>query len=132
MSARHVLTILAVGDLERSKRFYASAFDWQRTVDEPVYVELELPGGMRLGLYERGGFGRNTGQLPEQIPEGALAPTELYFHVEDPARAARSLAGAGARELSPLTARPWGDEAAYFADPDGNVLVVARPLTRST
>ncbi len=33
---------------------------------------------------------------------------------------------AGARELSPLAPRDWGDEAAYFADPDGNVLAVAR------
>ena len=36
------------------------------------------------------------------------------------------LVRAGARELSPLAVRPWGDEAAYFADPSGNVLVVAR------
>jgi hypothetical protein len=36
---------------------------------------------------------------------------------------------AGARELSPLRRRDWSDEAAYFADPSGNVLVVARPLT---
>ena len=28
----------------------------------------------------------------------------------------------------PAAPRDWGDEAAYFADPDGNVLVVARPL----
>ena len=50
MTARHVLTILAVSDLERSKRFYAEAFGWPRSVQVPVYVEHELPGGMRLGL----------------------------------------------------------------------------------
>jgi len=36
------------------------------------------------------------------------------------------------RLLSPLAARPWGHEAAYFADPDGNVVVVARPLRGAT
>lgn len=127
MSARHVLTILAVSDLERSKRFYAEVFAWPRTVDVPVYAEHELPGGMRLGLYERKGFAHNTGQLPELLPSGALAATELYFHVDDPRAYAERLAAAGARVLSPLALRPWGDEAAYFADPDGNVLVVARP-----
>jgi uncharacterized glyoxalase superfamily protein PhnB len=40
------------------------------------------------------------------------------------------LHSAGARALSPLGPRDWGDEAAYFADPDGNVLVVARPLPK--
>jgi hypothetical protein len=28
--------------------------------------------------------------------------------------------------LSPLALRDWGDEAAYFSDPDGHVVVVAR------
>lgn len=128
MSARHVLTILAVADLARSKRFYDAVFAWPRTVDVPVYAEHELPGGMRLGLYERMAFAHNTGQVPEPIPPGGLAPTELYFHAEDPEALAQKLAAAGARELSAFAPRPWGDEAAYFADPDGNVLVVARPM----
>jgi len=34
----------------------------------------------------------------------------------------------GARPLSPRADRNWGDEAAYFADPDGNVLAVAARL----
>ncbi len=91
MSARHVLTILAVSDLERSKRFYAEAFGWPLGVDAPVYAEHELPGGMRLGLYERNGFAHNTGQLPEEMPSGALSPTELYFHVDDPRASAPRL-----------------------------------------
>jgi predicted enzyme related to lactoylglutathione lyase len=127
MTARHVLTILAVTDLERAKRFYAEAFGWSRSVEVPVYVEHELPGGMRLGLYERGGFAKNTGQLPVEAPAPAITATELYLHVDDPAAAAERLTAAGARLLSPLAERPWGDDAAYFADPDGNVLVVARP-----
>jgi hypothetical protein len=34
----------------------------------------------------------------------------------------------GATCLSPLSPRPWGDEAVYFSDPDGNVLAVGRHL----
>lgn len=127
--ATHVLTILAVEDLDRAKRFYREAFDWTRTVDVPVYAEFTLPGGMRLGLYEREGFGRNTNQVPARIPAGAIGPTELYFHVDDLPGAIARMRRAGARELSPLAARDWGDEAAYFADPDGNVVVLARPIT---
>ncbi|MBI3205356.1 MAG: VOC family protein [Myxococcales bacterium] len=125
MSVRHALTILAVSDLERAKRFYAEAFGWPRTVEVPVYVEHELPGGMRLGLYERVAFGSNTGQVPARIADGALAPTELYFYADDVPAAIARLSAAGARELSALSLRPWGDRAAYFADPDGNVLVIA-------
>jgi len=129
--ARHVLTILAVENLERAARFYAGAFGWRQVVDAPVYAELELPGGLRLGLYEREAFGRNTGRVPARTPPGELAPTELYFHVDDLADAIARLERAGARPLSARAPRDWGDEAAYFADPDGNVVVVARPLPAS-
>lgn len=93
-----------------------------------MYVELELPDGRGLGLYRREGFGRNTGQAPMAVPAGELVGNELYFHVTELETAVDRLARAGARELSPLAARDWGDEAAYFADPDGNVIVVARPV----
>jgi len=128
MTATHVLTILAVDDLPRAVAFYVDGFGWPKVVNAPVYVEFGLPGGTRLGLYERQGFGRNTGQVPARVPYGELAATELYFHVDDIAVAIERLRRAGARELSPLTQRDWGDEAAYFADPEGNVIVLARPL----
>lgn len=129
-AARHVLTILAVPELAPAVAFYRAAFGFDVEVETPVYCELRMPGGQRLGLYQRDGFGRNTGAVPAAIPPGELAPCELYFHTDDVDAAAARLAGAGARLLSPRAVRPWGDEAAYFADPNGNVLVVARPIVR--
>ena len=122
------LVILAVRDLPQAVRFYRDALGCPQTVDVPVYVEFELPGGQRLGLYERRAFGLNTGQVPEETPKGALTGTELYFYPDDVLAAIFRLEWAGARKLSALAERGWGDEAAYFADPDGNVLVVARRL----
>jgi len=77
-------------------------------------------------LYERKSFGLNTGQVPFTIPEGALASTELYFHSDDLEGDIKRILLAGARQLSALKLRDWGDEAAYFADPEGNVVVLAR------
>ena len=125
-AVRHVLTILAVEHLQVSVAFYHAAFGWDVEVETPVYVELRLPGEQRIGLYQREGFGRNTGQVPAKIPAGELAPCELYFFTDDLDAALARVKTAGARELSPLSVRPWGDEAAYFADPTGNVLVLAR------
>jgi 3-methyladenine DNA glycosylase AlkD/predicted enzyme related to lactoylglutathione lyase len=125
--ARHVLTILAVEDLPRAVAFYGAAFGWPQVEAAPVYAEFALPGGLRLGVYQREAFGRNTGQEPARLAPDELAPTELYFHVDDLEEAIRRLQAAGARTLSARAVRAWGDEAAYLADPDGNVLVVARP-----
>ena len=97
-------------------------------VDTAVYAEFALPAGMRFGVYERIGFARNTGQVPVKTPGGEISATEIYFYVDELSSAIERLKNAGARELSPLAERSWGDAAAYFADPDGNVLVLARPV----
>ena len=128
MQARHVLTILAVADVDRALGFYERAFGCPVAVRTAVYVELALAGGMRLGLYQREGFARNTGTMPVAIPPDAVGAAELYFHVDDLVGAAQRLRRAGARELAAPAPREWGDEVGYFADPDGHVLALARPL----
>jgi len=124
---RHVLTILAVADLEASVAFYRDAFGWPARVEVPVYVEFALPDGRGLGLYARDGFAANVGQVPALHAPDRIGGTELYLHVDDMDEATQRLEAAGATLLSPRAPRDWGDEAAYYADPDGNVVVVARP-----
>jgi predicted enzyme related to lactoylglutathione lyase len=81
---------------------------------------------MRVGLYEREGFGRNTGVVPGRIPAGALAPVELYVAVPDVDEALTRVLAAGGRLLDRAAERSWGDVVAYAADPDGTVLALAR------
>lgn len=125
---RLALIILAVSDLERSLGFYRRIFNWQEIVNTPSYVEFQLPTDLRFGLYFREGFARNVGQTPLRVPETGLTATEIYFQTDDLAGFFARLELAGARMLSPLALRDWGDEAAYFADPDGNVIVAARSV----
>lgn len=123
---RHALTILAVPELPAARAFYAAALGWPARVETPVYVELEHPDGGRLGLYDRAGFARNTGrEAAAPPPEGTTTATELYLFTVDPERAIARARSAGARLLSPLGPRAWGDDAGYLLDPFGNVLVFA-------
>jgi predicted enzyme related to lactoylglutathione lyase len=122
-----VLVVLAVEDARRSATFYTTAFGWSATVDLPHYVELAVPGGMRVGLYRRDGYARNTGVAAAAIPEGTVAPAELYLYADYVEAVLDRAVAAGGRVLAPLAARDWGDDAAYLADPDGHVAVVARP-----
>jgi uncharacterized protein len=122
-----VQVIFAVDDLERSLASYESAFGWPRNdrVDYGNHVELLSPDGGSLGLFERDGFAGTVGAEP-LAPEGeAVAPSYLYVRVDDVRDQADRLAGAGFRPLSPLRRREWGEDAAWFADPDGNVVAVA-------
>lgn len=119
------LVILAVADLARAKAFYDAAFGWPINADVPVYREYMVAPGFGVGLYLRSAFAVNTDAVPASVPAGATTSTELYIRVDDIGPAVARLKKAGARLLSPAAKRVWGDEAAYFADPDGNVVVVA-------
>lgn len=121
-----VLVILAVRDLPAMTSFYREVLRWRQIVDVPVYAELQDQEGPRLGLYVDEGFGRNIGVVPE-VGRG-VTRTELYLHCDELEAAMERAAAAGARPLSRLAPRDWGDEVAYFADPEGNVVALARPL----
>ena len=104
-----------------------STFGWAVAVDDPVYVEYALPDGMRLGLYLRDGFTKNTdAPVTPRLP-GHTTATELYLYVDDVDATLARLDALGAARRSALAPRPWGDTAAYYEDPDGNVVVVATP-----
>jgi catechol 2,3-dioxygenase-like lactoylglutathione lyase family enzyme len=124
-----VYVVLAVDDVARAEEFYGSAFGWRRSLAWPdTYTELALSDVDRLGLYRRDGFAEEAGAHPVKVGPGKQTGTELYVRVDDIEEAIGRLRAAGARPLSPRAPREWGDEAAYFADPDGNVVAVARRL----
>ena len=124
--AVHALTILAVRDLAVSAAFYDGLFGWEKTVDVPVYVEYALPGGQRIGLYDREGFARNVGELPHATPPGSIGGCELYLYCPRPEELLDRIPALGGRLLSPVAERDWGDTVGYGADPDGHVLALAR------
>ena len=128
MTAVHV--IFAVNDVTRSAAFYQGVFGWPRNerIDYREYVELCGPDGT-LGLCERDTYGRLTGVTPMAPENGDVSPAYLYVRVPDVRAAIAKFDEAGARPLASLASRSWGDEAAWFADPDGNVVAVAQTLS---
>ena len=121
--------VLAVSDVDRAKQFYDDAFGWKPHLEwEGEYAELELPDNDWLGLYREDGFAESAGAPVAELKRGRYAGAELYVQVDDVESAMGALREAGAKSLSPLARRGWGHEAAYFADPDGNIVAVARPV----
>ena len=123
-----VQVIFAVADLARSLDFYERAFGWPRNerIDYANYVELVPPDGGTLGLFERDGFAGTVGAEPIEIANGRVAPAYVYIRVADVSATMAAVEAAGGRALSPLARQSWGEEAAWFADPDGNVVAVAQ------
>jgi catechol 2,3-dioxygenase-like lactoylglutathione lyase family enzyme len=119
--------IFAVSDVDRSTGFYQSVFDWPRNerIDYGEYVELHAPDGT-VGLCERETYARLTEATPVAPRDATVSPAYLYVRVPDVQNTIAKLDQAGARALAPLGPRSWGEDTAWFADPDGNVVAVAR------
>jgi catechol 2,3-dioxygenase-like lactoylglutathione lyase family enzyme len=120
--------VLAVSDVDRAYAFYREVFGWTSHLGWPgEYEELVVSDEDRLGLYRRDGWAASAGAEPVEL-NGHVSSSYLYVHVDDLGGTIERLQAAGARPLSPRADRNWGDEAAYFADPDGNVVAVAARL----
>jgi catechol 2,3-dioxygenase-like lactoylglutathione lyase family enzyme len=120
--------VLAVADVDRAYAFYREVFGWASHLEWPgEYTELVVSDEDRLGLYRRDGYAESAGAEPVEL-NGHVSTAYLYVRVDDLDETIERLGRAGARKLSPRSRRGWGEEAAYFADPDGNVVAVARRL----
>lgn len=122
--------ILYVADQALSSAFYAAVLDRRPTLDVPGMTEFELNDGAVLGLMPEAGARKLLGRrLPDPATARGAPRAELYLTVASPAAYHERALGAGAIELSPLSARDWGDTASYCLDPDGHVIAFAERST---
>ncbi len=120
--------ILYVSDQAKSREFYAIALGKAPRLDVPGMTEFELAEGCVLGLMPGKGIKRLLPAMPDPETGRGIPRAEVYLTVPDPAVYHMRALAAGARELSPLGPRDWGDSAAYSLDPDGHVLAFASKL----
>lgn len=128
MSILRLQTILYVEDQERSRDFYRAVLGIEPSLDVPGMTEFAI-GGTKLGLMPSQGIKKLLGDaVHDPKLAGGISRCELYLVVDDPqAYILRALA-AGMKELSPFERRDWGDEVAYFADPDFHIIAFARKV----
>ena len=66
--------------------------------------------------------------LPDPSGAWGIPRSELYLVVDDPLACYRRALEAGAKAISDLAARDWGDEVAYCLDLDSHVVAFAKPI----
>jgi|GEM_PF-142777 len=118
--------IVYVRDQDASTRFYGSVFQEAPSTHEPGMTEFALGDGVSLGLMPAAGIRRLLGDaLPDPDAAAGIPRCELYLVVPDAAACLQRALDAGARALSPLLPRDWGQRVGYCLDPDGHVLAFA-------
>ena len=118
------LVTLHVHDIQRSVRFYRDTIGLPLhgdVLDVPGmgWAELEVGGGLRLGLHED----------KDGIEEGCRPPggaSGFYFAVPNVDKAIEQLRAAGVRVVDEPADKPYGRDAC-IEDPDGNVLALVTP-----
>ena len=115
--------ILFVHDPGRSREFYRQVLACEPCLDVPGMVEFRLAGESRLGLMARAGASRLLSSEPGDEGQGPRG--ELYLYVDDPEAYVTRAMQAGARLVSAVSPRDWGDRAGYVLDRDGHLLAFA-------
>lgn len=123
-------TILYVPDVASSLQFYGKAFGLETRFlhESGTYGELET-GATTLS------FAAHTlgdGNFPGGHVHASDSPQPLGMEIglvtADVAGAHAQALAAGAVELSPPTARPWGQVVSYVRAPDGCLIELCTPV----
>ena len=121
--------ILYVKDQNRSTSFYKNVLAIEPRLDVPGMTEFEMCNGTILGLMPEAGINKLLGEKIKDPSQASEIPrAELYLLVDEPQNYSDRALQHGAKELSRLLPRDWGDEAAYCSDPDGYILAFAKKI----
>jgi catechol 2,3-dioxygenase-like lactoylglutathione lyase family enzyme len=122
----NALFILYVADQDAATAFYTTVLDTSPRLHVPGMTEFDLGRDAVLGLMPAAGIRRLLGEgLPDPMAAAGIPRAELYLLVNDAQAYLDRALNAGARLLSPLQLRDWGDHAAYVLDLDSHVLAFA-------
>ena len=125
---RYVETILYVKEQQASADFYTKIFRQEPDLHVPGMTEFKLTDTCKLGLMPNRGIAKILANKTPHPDQGNGIPLcELYLHVENIDFEFENALKAGAKLVSPVEDRNWGDKACYFADPDGHVIAFAVP-----
>lgn len=125
-------TILYVNDQEISSRFYQDIFRKAPDLNVPGMTEFHLADNCKIGIMPNKGIAKIlAGKTPHPDSGNGIPRCELYLYVEDIHYEFDNAVKSGAKLISPVVDRDWGDKVCYFSDPDGHILAFAEKITKA-
>jgi predicted enzyme related to lactoylglutathione lyase len=124
--------ILYVSDQNKSKVFYEFVLRTPPILDVPGMTEFRLSDTCKLGLMPESGIYNILKNITVHPSTGSGIPRcELYLHTDNPEETLTRAQQAGAKLISSVTPRDWGDSVGYCADPDGHILALAKKTSKA-
>lgn len=126
MEIKHCEFILYVSNQEQSKLFYQILFNQEPTLHVPGMTEFTLNDFTKIGLMPNDGIAKIVSPtLPHPNFGDGIPRCELYLTISNLEDNFERILKAGAKLISPVSPRDWGDKVGYIADFDGHVIALA-------
>ena len=122
-------TILYVESQEKSSEFYEKVFRRKADLNVPGMSEFKLAENFKLGLMPNKGIAKILqNKMPHPENGNGIPRCELYFYVENIELEFENAINSGAKLISEILDRDWGDRVCYFSDLDGHILAFAEKI----
>lgn len=122
-------TILYVNDQKASTEFYTQLFRQSPDLNVPGMTEFKISENCKLGIMPNKGIAKIlSDKTPHPDLGNGIPRCELYFYVENIDFEFENATKIGAKLISPIENRDWGDKVCYFSDFDGHIIAFAEKL----
>jgi len=120
---------LYVNDQQESADFYKKLFRHNPELNVPGMTEFKLAENCKLGIMPNDGIAKIlSNNTPHPKQGNGIPRCELYFYVADIRFEFDNALKIGAKLISPIEDRDWGDRVCYFSDMDGHIIAFAEKL----
>ncbi|MGB6094655.1 MAG: VOC family protein [Moheibacter sp.] len=121
--------ILYVNDQQKSTDFYKKLLRKNPDLNVPGMTEFKLSENCKLGLMPNKGIAKILLDKTPHPDEGNGIPIcELYFNVDNIVLEFENAMKIGAKLISSIQDRDWGEKVCYFADLDGHIITFAKKI----
>lgn len=118
--------ILYVKHQQTSTDFYSKVLGSEPTLNVPGMTEFTIAENLKLGLMPEDSIAKIiTPKTPHPSTASGTPRCELYIYTDNIEDKFKRAIAAGAKEISGIEKRGWGDNAGYLADPDGHIIAFA-------
>jgi uncharacterized glyoxalase superfamily protein PhnB len=124
-----VETIFYVNDQQKSAEFYQNIFRQNPDLNVSGMTEFVIAENCKLGLMPNKSIAKILmDKLPNPELGNGIPRCELYLYVDDIELEFQNAIKSGAKLISSIQNRDWGDKVCYFSDLDGHVIAFAEKL----
>jgi len=124
---KQVEFILYVSDQSKSRDFYKKILQLEPMLDVDGMTEFLLAENCKLGLMPVNGIVKILkDKTPNPETGNGIPRCELYLHVDIIEEYFNRAIDSGAKEISAVKLRDWGDIVGYVADPDEHIIAFAK------